>query len=129
MGALCTGQGSRRKIGVGKETLLPLHFYALVTQQVHVRPPMNLSTPVMPEKRFTPDNEGMQQDTDLARLYRRPPIPLALLAQWTGTATANAGPIHHTQGSVSFSALLMRGKFLVSRATYCPIGLQNKVLA
>jgi hypothetical protein len=56
---------------------------------------MNLSTPVMPEKRLTPDDEGMQEPTSLARLCRRTPIPLALLAQRTGTATANAGSIHH----------------------------------
>jgi hypothetical protein len=108
MGALCTGQGSRRKIWVGRETLLHLHFYALVTQQLHARPPMNPSTPVMPEKRLTPDNEGMQEHTDLTRLFGGAALPLALLAQRTGTTTVDAGAIHHTQAAIGFSTLLMR---------------------
>ena len=44
----------------------------------------------------------MQQETHLARLVRCTAIPLTLLAQWTGTTTANAGAIHHSQAAIRF---------------------------
>src|SRR5581483_12453803 len=47
MCALCTRQGRRRTIQVGRETLLYLHFRTLVTQQLYARPPIEPSTPVL----------------------------------------------------------------------------------
>ncbi len=46
MRALCTGQGGRREIWAGRKTLLHLHFYALVTKQLHARPSMVPTTPI-----------------------------------------------------------------------------------
>jgi hypothetical protein len=71
----------------------------------------------------------MQQHADLARLCGGAALPLALLAQRTGTATADAGPIHDAQASIGFSALLMREKLLVSGAPQRPIRLESEVLA
>src|SRR5713226_2322991 len=61
------------------------------------------------------------------RLGRGAAIPLALLAQPTGTATADAGSIDHTQASVSFSAPLVREQLLVGGATQRAIGLEREV--
>jgi hypothetical protein len=52
----------------------------LVAKQVHAGAPMNPSTPILPEKRFPSDDEGMEQHADLTRLCRGGTIPLALLA-------------------------------------------------
>lgn len=71
----------------------------------------------------------MQQDTDLARLLGGLALPLTLLAQGTGTATADAGSIHQTQAPLGFSTVFMREQVLVSRTAQCRIGLQNKVVA
>jgi len=71
----------------------------------------------------------MQQHADLARLCCGVAIPLALLAQRTGTTTANAGSIHHAQAPIGFSALFMRDQLLGSLATQRPIGLESKVLS
>jgi hypothetical protein len=71
----------------------------------------------------------MQEQTDLAWLRGFAALPLALLAQRTGTTTADAGPIHHAQASISFSSLFMREKFLVNGASQRPIRLESEVLA
>ena len=63
------------------------------------------------------------------RLARFAPLPLALLAQRAGAATAHAGGIHHAQASISFSAVFVRNQLLVSRAPKRPIELASKVLA
>ena len=102
---------------------------SLVTQQLHACPPIRPATPVMPSKRLRTDTQRMQQHAHLARLLSCAPLPLALLTQRTGTTTADAGTIHDAQAAIGFSALFMREKLLVSRATQCPIGLESKVLA
>jgi hypothetical protein len=51
----------------------------LVLKQLDAGAPMNPSTPVFPEDGFSSDNEGMQEHTDLVRLFGGAPIPLALL--------------------------------------------------
>ena len=48
-----------------------------------------------------PNDKRMEQELT--------PLPLALLAQRAGAATANAGGIHHAQASISFSAVFVRG--------------------
>ena len=89
---------------------------------------MYSATPVLPEKRLNPDAEGMQEHADLTWLCCGVAIPLTLLAQPTGTTTADAGAIHHSQAPIGFSALLMREQGLVSRTAQRPIGLESKVL-
>jgi hypothetical protein len=51
---------------------------------------------------------------------------LTLLAQRTRTTTADAGSMHDAQAPVSFSALLVWGQLLVSRAPKRSIGLESK---
>jgi len=84
---------------------------------------------VAPEQRRGTNNEGMQEDTDLARLCGGVAIPLTLSAARTGTTTADAGSIHDAQAPIGFSALFMRDKFLVSGAPQRPIRLESEVLA
>jgi len=43
----------------------------------------------------------MQQHAHLAWLRGSGAILLTLLTQWTGAATADAGPIHHAQAAIS----------------------------
>ncbi len=105
------------------------HLDALVSHELHAGAPVYSPAPIAPEQRGRTHLERMQQHTDLARLCRRTAIPLTLLAQRTGTTTANAGAIHHAQAAIGFSALLMREQLLVSGATQRPIGLESKVLA
>jgi hypothetical protein len=120
-------QGRRR--GEGRCSRgLQVDLHSLVTHQLQARLPMISTTPVTPEKRRISDRERMQEDTHLARLGRGVAIPLTLLAQRTGAATANAGSIHHAQAAIGFSALLMREQLLGSRATQRAIGLEGKVL-
>jgi integrase len=85
--------------------------------------------PVTPEKRKVANDKRVEQHTHLARFTSGFAIPLTLLAQGTGTTTADTGPIHDAQAPVDFSALLMREKLLVSGATQRPIRLERKVLA
>jgi hypothetical protein len=47
----------------------------------------------------------------------------------SGTTTADAGSIHDAQAPVSFSAVFMRGQFLVCRAPKRSIRLESKILA
>jgi hypothetical protein len=105
------------------------HLHMLVAYELHAGTPMNSAAPIAPEERERTNLERMQQDADLARLCRRTAIPLTLLAQPTGTATANAGTIHDAQAAIGFSAVFMRDQLLVSRATQRPVGLESKVLA
>ncbi|GEM_PF-2399744 len=70
---------------------------------------------VAPEQRRGTNSKGMQQDTDLARLVGRAALPLALLAQRTGTAASDAGRIDDAQAVIGFSASFMREQMVVSR--------------
>ena len=128
MGTLSAGK-RRGPDGECGRLRLHLDHHLLMAQKLDAGPAMLPPTPVMPEERFTPDAERMQEHANLARLCRRTAIPLTLLAERTGTATANAGTIHHTQAPIGFSAVFMRKQLLRSRATHCPIGLESKVLA
>jgi len=92
--ALRTGEdrvcGGRRSGGRRRQADLD----ALLSHQLDTGAPVCSATPVLPEKRFTPDAERMQEHADLARLFGGAPIPLALFTQLTGTTTANAGGVH-----------------------------------
>src|SRR5437868_1372569 len=104
MRPLRTGQGRRRDRWAGREALLSLHLHVLLTEQLYARPSMVATIPVMPEQRSRPNDEGMQQHAHLARLRGGSALPLTLLAQRTGAATADAGRIDHTQAPIGFSA-------------------------
>ena len=105
------------------------HLKVLMTHQLHTGTSMFSPAPVSPEKRRIPDGQWMQQHADLAWFLGGAALPLTLRTQRTGAATADAGSIHDTQASISFSALFMRDQLLVSGAPQRVIGLQSKVLA
>jgi hypothetical protein len=107
MRPLRTGQRRRWERWSGRKTLFSPHLHALVTKELHTRPPMLPAAPVFPEDGFRPDDQWMQEHTDLARLRGGTAIPLTLLAQGTGTATADTGRIHHAQAAIGFPAPLV----------------------
>ncbi len=104
------------------------HLQALVAHELQAGTPICSAAPIAPEERGRTHLERMQQHAHLARLRRRAAIPLTLLAQPTGTTTADAGAIHHAQAPVGFSARLLREQGLVSRTAQRPIRLESKVL-
>ena len=128
MRPLRTGQGRRQERWASRAAGLYLHLQVLAAE-LHASSPMKSPTPVTPEKRSRSHGERMEQQTDLTRLGSGAALPLTLVAQRAGAATADAGSIHDTQASIGFSALLKRDQLLVSRATQRPIGLESKVLA
>src|SRR5579884_3082760 len=69
----------------------------------------------------------MQQHTDLARFCRGMSLPLALCAQWTRTASANAGRIHQAQTAIGFLTPLLEARRLPRRTAEGPIGPERKV--
>ena len=91
--------------------------------------PMFSAGPISPEQWCRTDAKRMQQHADLARLRGVAAQPLALFPQRAGTTTADAGSIHDAQASVSFSAVFMRGQFLIGRAPKRSIGLEGEILA
>lgn len=127
MCALCPGEGCRRENWAGRETLLHLHFHALLSKQMHAHSSMKSPTPITPEERSRTDDEGMQEHTHLARLGGGAALPLTLFPQGTGATTADAGRIDHTQAPVGFPAPLMRAQGLASRTAQRAIRLQGKV--
>lgn len=97
MRALGPRQGRSRARWVSRGTRPHLDLNALVTKKVQTHTPMVPTTPVTPKERRIPNDERMQEDAHLARLFRGAPLPLALLAQGTGTTIANAGRRDHAQ--------------------------------
>src|SRR5947209_18320506 len=75
---------------------------ALVSHEFQTSAPVLSAAPIAPEQRGRTNLERMQQPTDLARFGRRRAIPLTLLAQRTGTTTADAGRIDHAQTAIGF---------------------------
>ncbi len=96
-------------------------------QQLHACPTMMPTTPVIPEERLISNDERMQEDAHLARLFGGATLPLALLTQRAGTATADAGCIHDAQASIGFSASFLNTKRLASWTAQRPIRLERKV--
>ena len=129
MGTLCAGKGCRLDSQARRSGRPDLDLDALIAQELDTGASVDSTTPVLPEERRIPNDKRMEQDAHLARLARFAPLPLALLAQRAGAATANAGSIHHAQASISFSAVFVRNQLLVSRAPKRPIELASKVLA
>jgi hypothetical protein len=113
----------RRHTGLRKH-----HFDSLVTEQLDAGPPVYPSAPILPEQRSRTNDEGMQEDADLTRLCSGVAIPLALLAQGTGAATANAGRIHHAQAAISFSTLFLDAKLLACWAAKGSIWLEGEIV-
>ena len=129
MGTLRTGKGSRFDDQAGGDGRPDLDLDLLVAQELGACPSVGPTAPVAPEQGCRTNNERMQEHTHLARLRSGAAIPLTLLAQRTGTTTADAGSIHDAQAAIGFSALLMRDQCLVSGATQHPVRLESKVVA
>ena len=89
---------------------------------------MHSATPVMPEERSGTNDDWMQEDAHLARLCCRPTIPLALLAQGTGTTTPDTCCINQTQAAISFFAPFVNHQRLLSRTAKRAIGLEDEIL-
>ena len=70
------------------------HLDVLITHQLHTGTPMRSPAPVTPEERKVANDKRVEQHTHLARFTSGFAIPLTLLAQGTGTTTADTGPIH-----------------------------------
>jgi hypothetical protein len=119
----------RRGAALARRFLSKPHLDVLITHQLYARPPVEPPPPILPEKWLRTDSQWVQQPTSLSWLLGGAALPLALRAQRTGAATADAGSIHHAQGPIGFSAVFMRRKLLVNRATQRPIRLESKVLA
>ena len=128
MGTLCSGKGRRLESQAGRSGRPDLDLDALIAQELDAGSSVAPTTPVTPEKWRIPDSQWMQQDADLARLLGGFALPLTLLTQRAGTATADAGRIHHAQAAIGFSTPLMGVKRLPSRTLEGAIGLERKVL-
>ena len=83
------------------------HLDVLVSHELHTGTPVLSPAPVAPEQRGRSDDERMQKHTHLARLRGSAAIPLTLVAQGTGTTTADAGRIDHAQAPIGFLAPLV----------------------
>src|SRR6266487_1824851 len=125
MGAL----GTRQKRGsrAGSKSLLHLHDHLLLPKQVHAGSAMPCAERVPPEQRSRSDREGMQEHTHLPWLRGRLSLPLALLTQRAGAATANAGGVDHTQAPIGFPTPLVCRQLLRCGTAQGAIGLQGKV--
>ena len=84
----------------------------LVSHELPTCTPVLSPAPVAPEQRGGSDDEWVQKHTHLARLSGSAAIPLTLVAQRTGTTTADAGRIDHAQAPIGFPASLVRHKRL-----------------
>lgn len=105
------------------------HLDVLITHQLHTGTPMLSPAPVTPEERKVANDKRVEQHTHLARFTSGFAIPLTLLAQGTGTATAVTSPIHDAQAPVGGSRVAHARKASGQGATQRPIRLERKVLA
>ena len=104
------------------------HLDVLVSHELHTGASVRSPAPVAPEERGRADDERMQEYAHLAGLRGSAAIPLTLLAQETGTTTADAGGIDHAQTPIGFLAPFVCRKFLVGWTAQRPVGLEGKVL-
>ena len=128
MGTLGTGKGhgfASRASGGGRPDL---HLDALLAQELYARTSVVPTAPVTPEQGCRTDDERMQEHAHLARLRSSAAIPLTLVAQGTGTTTANAGRVDHAQASIGFLAPFVNHKGLMGRTAQRAIGLEGEVL-
>jgi hypothetical protein len=70
-------------------SLVQMHVNPLIAHELQACPSRLSSTPVTPEERLPPDDEWMQQNTDLARLARLAAVPLTLLTQLSNYLSTN----------------------------------------
>src|SRR3989442_13662984 len=98
-----------------------------MAHELHPGAPVFSAAPILPQERGGTHLERMEQHADLAWLCGCAAIPLTLFAQKTGTATTDAGSIHHAQASIGFSAPFMREQGLASRTPARAIRLKRKV--
>lgn len=140
MSPVCTGKRRRLDCWFGMPGRLHPHIYALAAEQLDTLPSMGSAPPISPEKglagrkRLHPrgqcrsSTERRQDSTHPARLFGGRPMPLTLLTQWTGTAMANAGCIHHTQGPIALWAAFLGVERMVGRTAQRSIRLGGKVM-
>src|SRR6266851_2915020 len=88
---------------------------------------MKSPTPVKTEERSRSHGERMEQQAYLTRLGGGAALPLTLVAQRAGAATADAGRIHHAQAPISLSAPLVGAQGLPGWAAQRAIRLKDKV--
>jgi len=101
----------------------------LVSHELDAGAPMNSAAPIVPEERGRTNLERMQQHTHLPRLRRSAAIPLTLLTQRTGAATAGPCSIHDAQTSIGFSTLLLDTKLLIGWTMKGAIWLDREIAA
>jgi hypothetical protein len=104
-----------------------LHVHSLGVHKLDAGPSIAPATPITPQQRSRANHERMQQHADLARLFGGMALPLTLLTQRTGAATAHTGSIHHPQASIGFRASLVDSQRLACRAAQGPIWLEGKL--
>jgi hypothetical protein len=106
---------------------LDMHVNALVTQEFFTGPTMLSSAPVIPEQGLRTNLEGMQENTDAARLLGSAAAPLTLLTELAGATVTETGRIDQSQTPVSLVAFFCGMKSLSGRTTQRAIRLQHKV--
>lgn len=106
---------------------MKLHLQTLVASHLHAGSTREPATPIPPEERLRPESEGMEHQTDRARLGGGVALPLAVLAQWAGTTMVDAGPRDQAQTPVGLSAPLVQGQRLTCKTAQRPIRLESNV--
>src|SRR5260370_7426901 len=106
MRTLRTQKGRRQDRWTSRAAGLYLHLQVLAAE-LHASSPMKSPTPVTPEERSRSHSERMEQQAYLTRLGSGAALPLTLVAQRAGAATAAACSIPHPQPSIRFTPLSM----------------------
>src|SRR5262245_25865959 len=86
------------------------------------------AAPIPPKHRLGTNHERVQPDTHLPRLCSGVSIPLALLAQLTGTTVAKAGCIHQPQAPISLWPPLLENECPSCWTAQCSIRLEWNIL-
>ena len=102
-------------------------FDTLVAKEVHTGSTMVSAAPILPEEWGRTNSKRMEQYADLTRLFGGAALPLALLTKRTGTATADARRIDHTETAVGLATSLLGNQGVPRWAPKSPIGLERKV--